>query len=202
MAIGAGAHEAERRANPRACHALISETVHSRQKCHGREGLRLAPRFGIIHPGSGGWCIAGLSLSLHRRTAMSLRFKHAVWMLVPVIGLALPALTQAAAEPRYTYVEGGWVHADFDNVNEDGDGWGIGGSYAFHKNFHFVAGLPGRRSRRQRGCQRVQLRPRRQSALAAGARRRRAGALDTRGNRRRELRQRRRWLRPGGGTAH
>ena len=70
---------------------------------------------------------------------MSLRFKHAVWMLVPVIALALPALTQAAAEPRYTYVEGGWVHADFDNVNEDGDGWGIGGSYAFHKNFHFVA---------------------------------------------------------------
>lgn len=67
---------------------------------------------------------------------MSLRFKHAVWMLVPVAGLALPALSQAAAEPRYTYVEGGWLHVDFDDINEDGDGWGIGGSYAFHKNFH------------------------------------------------------------------
>ena len=70
---------------------------------------------------------------------MSLRFKHAVWMLVSVVGLSLPAPSRAAAEPRYTYIEGGWIHADFDNVNEDGDGWGIGGSYAFHKNFHFVA---------------------------------------------------------------
>ncbi len=70
---------------------------------------------------------------------MSVRFKHALWTLVPVIVLALPALSQAAAEPRYTYVEGGWVHADLDNVNEDGDGWAVGGSYAFHPNFHAIA---------------------------------------------------------------
>ena len=70
---------------------------------------------------------------------MSLRFKHAVWTLLPVLSLAMPALSQAAAEPRYTYGELGYLNVDFDDINDDGDGFGIGGSYAFHKSFHFVA---------------------------------------------------------------
>lgn len=71
---------------------------------------------------------------------MPQRFKHAAWALVPCLGLALPALSQAAAEPRYTYGELGYVNADFDDIDEDGDGWGLGGSYAVHRNFHIIAG--------------------------------------------------------------
>ncbi len=71
---------------------------------------------------------------------MPLRFKHAAWALVPCFGLALPVPSQAAAEPRYTYGEIGYINADFDDIDEDGDGYGIGGSYALHRNFHLVAG--------------------------------------------------------------
>lgn len=70
---------------------------------------------------------------------MSVRIKHAVWTLVPVLGLAVPAFSQAASTPRYTYMEGGYVHVDFDKFNEDGDGFQVGGSMAIHPNFHVVA---------------------------------------------------------------
>lgn len=70
---------------------------------------------------------------------MAMRLKLALWTLLPVVVFAMPALSQAAAEPRYTYAELGYLNVDFDDINEDGDGFGIGGSYAFHKNFHLVA---------------------------------------------------------------
>lgn len=68
-----------------------------------------------------------------------MHIKHAALALVPCLGLALPALAQAATEPRYTYAEIGYVNVDFDDVGEDGDGLGIGGSYALHRNVHLVA---------------------------------------------------------------
>jgi hypothetical protein len=70
---------------------------------------------------------------------MALRIKHAVCTLVPVLVLALPAISQAATQPRYTYFEGGWVNVDFDDIDEDGDGFEVGGSVAIHPNFHIVA---------------------------------------------------------------
>jgi hypothetical protein len=70
---------------------------------------------------------------------MALRIKHAVWVLLAALGLAAQAVAQTAAQPRYTYIEGGWLNVDFDDINEDGDGFGVGGSLAFHPNFHLVA---------------------------------------------------------------
>lgn len=64
--------------------------------------------------------------------------KHAVWTLLPLLALALSAPAQAA-EPRYTYAEVGYLNADFDDIDEDGDGFGIGGSFAVHPNVHLVA---------------------------------------------------------------
>lgn len=68
-----------------------------------------------------------------------MRIKHAALALVPCLAMALPALARAAAEPRYTYAEIGYINVDFDDVGEDGDGFGIGGSYAVHRNVHLVA---------------------------------------------------------------
>jgi hypothetical protein len=68
---------------------------------------------------------------------MTLRFKHAAWALASC--LAVPGVLQAA-EPRYTYGEIGYVNADFDDIDEDGDGYGLGGSYALHRNVHLLAG--------------------------------------------------------------
>lgn len=70
---------------------------------------------------------------------MPVRMKHAVWMLLPCLALALPALSWAAGEPRYTYGEVGFIHADFDDIDDDGDGLGIGGSLAVHRNVHLFA---------------------------------------------------------------
>lgn len=67
---------------------------------------------------------------------MPMQIRHAVGMLLASAGLAAPLLSQAAAEPRYTYGEIGYINADFDDIDADGDGFGLGASYAFHKNFH------------------------------------------------------------------
>lgn len=68
---------------------------------------------------------------------MPVRMKHAVWMLLPCLGLALPALAQTS--PRYSYAEIGYVNADYDDVDADGDGFFIGGSLAVHKMVHLLA---------------------------------------------------------------
>ena len=70
---------------------------------------------------------------------MPVRMTHAVWMLLLYLGLGVPALSQAAGEPRYTYAEVGFIHADFDDIDDDGDGLGIGGSLAVHRNVHVFA---------------------------------------------------------------
>ena len=62
--------------------------------------------------------------------------KQAAWALLPCLALAVSA---QAAEPRYTYAEIGYVNIDFDDINEDGDGYGIGGSLAVHRNVHLLA---------------------------------------------------------------
>jgi opacity protein-like surface antigen len=70
---------------------------------------------------------------------MPLRIKHAVFAFLPCLGLALPVVSQAASEPRYTYGELGYINADYDDISEDGDGFAIGGSYALTKDIHVVA---------------------------------------------------------------
>lgn len=70
---------------------------------------------------------------------MSLRSKLALVALLPCMGLVTPAVVQAASEPRYTYGELGYVNADYDDVNEDGDGYVIDGSYQLTKQIHVVA---------------------------------------------------------------
>ena len=69
---------------------------------------------------------------------MPVRMKHSVWLLL-CLGLAMPALSQAAAEPRYTFGEISYIHADYDNIDESGDGLGFGGSLAIHRNVHLLA---------------------------------------------------------------
>jgi hypothetical protein len=69
---------------------------------------------------------------------MPVRIKHALWTLLPCLALAVPAVAQAAS-PRYTYAEIGYVNADFDDVDDDGDGFLVGGSLAVHPNVHLVA---------------------------------------------------------------
>ena len=70
---------------------------------------------------------------------MTMRIQRATWAIVPFLGLALPGLASAAAEPRYTYAEVGYVNTDFDNYG-DGDGFQLGGSYALTRNVHLLAG--------------------------------------------------------------
>lgn len=67
---------------------------------------------------------------------MASRMMHAVWMLV----LALPLVSQAASEPRYTYGEIGYINADYDDYDQDGDGFGLGGSMAINRNVHLLVG--------------------------------------------------------------
>lgn len=70
---------------------------------------------------------------------MPMRLKHSAGMLIAATALTWSAFAQAAAEPRYTYVEGGYVNVDYDDLDVDGDGFFIGGSYALHKNVHLLA---------------------------------------------------------------
>jgi hypothetical protein len=71
---------------------------------------------------------------------MSVRFNTVARLLAPCLLLALPGLANAAAEPRYTYGELGYLNADFDDSNVDGDGFRLNGSYALNQRFHLVAG--------------------------------------------------------------
>lgn len=71
---------------------------------------------------------------------MTVRFNRMAQLLAPCLMLALPALAAAADEPRYTYAELGYVNTDYDDIDVDGDGFRIGGSYALHRNVHLVAG--------------------------------------------------------------
>jgi hypothetical protein len=53
--------------------------------------------------------------------------------------VALPCVALADA-PRYTYIEGGYHYLDLDDIDVDGDGWGIGGSVALTDRVHLLAG--------------------------------------------------------------
>jgi opacity protein-like surface antigen len=69
---------------------------------------------------------------------MPLRTKHLVFAFLSCAGLAMPATAQVT-EPRYTYGELGYINVDFDDINDDGDGFLVGGSYALTRNIHALA---------------------------------------------------------------
>lgn len=54
------------------------------------------------------------------------------------LGLAAP-VSVLAESPSYDYFELGYVNADIDNPDVDGDGFGIGGSFGFAENWFMFA---------------------------------------------------------------
>jgi opacity protein-like surface antigen len=70
---------------------------------------------------------------------MPLRSRHVVLALLSCLAFGQAGLVQAAAEPRYTFAEIGYVNADYDDIDDDGDGFLVGGSYALTRNVHAVA---------------------------------------------------------------
>jgi opacity protein-like surface antigen len=58
------------------------------------------------------------------------------------LGFALLALagSAAAGDFDYNYLSAGYGNLKYDNIDVDGDGFGIGGSYALHPNYHVFAG--------------------------------------------------------------
>jgi len=62
-------------------------------------------------------------------------------LLALTLAAALPfAAANAAEGVSYNYVEAGYAKTDGKNSFNDGDGWAINGSYAFHPNFHVFGG--------------------------------------------------------------
>lgn len=55
------------------------------------------------------------------------------------LALAASSFAATADEMRYSYVEGGYIRTDIDGMG-DGDGFGVNGSVAVHKNVHLFAG--------------------------------------------------------------
>jgi hypothetical protein len=53
------------------------------------------------------------------------------------LGLVGPALAEEAIS--YSYLEGGYVRSELDDLDVDGNGFGVRGSYGFTKNFHGFA---------------------------------------------------------------
>ncbi len=51
---------------------------------------------------------------------------------------AIPMMS-SAEEPRYTYLEGGYQAIDLDDLDVDGDGFGIGGSLGITDRVHLKA---------------------------------------------------------------
>ena len=101
---------------------------------------------GIIAAGSGRAWLPSVGAKAQPAVAkqngdmdMPTRFKHAAGTLIAATALAWSAFAQAAAEPRYTYVEGGYTNVDYDDIDVDGDGFALGGSYALHRNVHLLA---------------------------------------------------------------
>lgn len=64
-------------------------------------------------------------------------FRKAAVLLITTLPFAA-----AAAEPRYTYLEGGYQHLDIDvgsGIDVDGDGFGLGGSLSVTDHVHLLA---------------------------------------------------------------
>lgn len=59
--------------------------------------------------------------------------------VIVLAALASMPLAALSEEPRYTYVEGGYQALDLDNVDADGDGFGIGGSLALTERVFVTA---------------------------------------------------------------
>jgi opacity protein-like surface antigen len=64
--------------------------------------------------------------------------------LAPAVLMALSFAAAAAEGPKYTFVEAGWLHTEIDDDGSigddpDGDGYGLGGSFAVTDMFHLFA---------------------------------------------------------------
>lgn len=57
---------------------------------------------------------------------------------VLALGIAAP-MTVVAESPNYDFAEIGYVKADIDNPDIDGNGFGIGGSFGFYENWFMFA---------------------------------------------------------------
>ena len=60
--------------------------------------------------------------------------------------VALALSTTAVAQGNgfdYNFLEASYHRADFDNLNADGDGFGLSGSFAISNNFHVFGGYAG-----------------------------------------------------------
>ena len=60
--------------------------------------------------------------------------------LALAMALGLSSVAEAAEDLGYTYVEGGYQNIDIDDLDEDGDGYTIGGSVALTDMFHVFGG--------------------------------------------------------------
>lgn len=61
---------------------------------------------------------------------------HVLLGSIAALSLAGPAL---AADFSYSYVELGWVNSELDDLDVDGDGFAIRGSFGFTRNLHAFA---------------------------------------------------------------
>lgn len=59
-----------------------------------------------------------------------------LWTLVGLSGFLALSGPAHAAPITWTYAEGGYNNVDIDSINDDGNGWFLGGSFGM-KNFHF-----------------------------------------------------------------
>ena len=57
-------------------------------------------------------------------------------LLALTLAAALPFAASAAEGVSYNYAQAGYAKTDGETKYTDSDGWAIGGSYAFHPNFH------------------------------------------------------------------
>jgi hypothetical protein len=71
---------------------------------------------------------------------MTHRTKIAAACLCMTTLALLGGATLAADEkyPQWTYVEGGYLAVDVDNLSESGDNYFLGGSFGIGKNFHLI----------------------------------------------------------------
>lgn len=60
-------------------------------------------------------------------------------IIAAIAGAGLSAMAVAADEINYTYVEAGYVAIDFDDLDVDGDGFGIAGSLGITDRVYLMA---------------------------------------------------------------
>jgi hypothetical protein len=69
---------------------------------------------------------------------MSAGLKLTAWLAAPCLLLGASGAFAAGPTPAYTYGELGYISTDLGDSKIDGDGFGIGGSWAIDQNVHMV----------------------------------------------------------------